>query len=107
MDRILGCIVGEHDTRLVILGAIICAFGCYATLSVLARARIGDPQRSGWRWLSAAAFVAGASMWATHFVALLSFKPGLPIGFGIWPTVLSIAVAIFVSWLAFAAAHYL
>jgi signal transduction histidine kinase len=76
-------------------------------LSVLARARIDDPQRASWSWLSAAAFVAGASMWATHFVALLSFQTGLPVGFGIWPTALSIAVAISASWLAFAAAHYL
>ena len=107
MHRVLSCIISEHDTRLVILGAIICAFGCYTTLSVLARARIDDPQRASWSWLSAAAFVAGASMWATHFVALLSFQTGLPVGFGIWPTALSIAVAISASWLAFAAAHYL
>jgi len=105
MIRIIGCIVDGHDLRLVGLAAIICAFGCYTTLTVLERARLGDGERGDWLWLAAAAIVAGASVWTTHFVAMLAFRPGILVGYDIWLTALSIAIAVLVSWVALAVAH--
>ena len=105
MIRVLGCIVEAHDIRLVVLAAIICAFGCYTTLTVLERARVGDQQRVNWHWLAAAAIVAGASVWTTHFVAMLAFRASMPIGYDVLLTILSIVLAVLVSWLAFALAH--
>jgi NO-binding membrane sensor protein with MHYT domain len=104
MIRILGCIVEVHDIRLVALAAIICAFGCYTTLTVLERARVGDQQRVNRHWLAAAAIVAGASVWTTHFVAMLAFRASMPIGYDVLLTILSIVFAVLVSWLAFAVA---
>src|SRR5215469_1565240 len=101
MIRILGCIVEAHDVRLVALAAIICAFGCYTTLTVLERARVGDQQRVNRHWLAAAAIVAGASIWTTHFVAMLAFRSSMPIGYDVLLTILSIVLAVYVSWLAF------
>jgi signal transduction histidine kinase len=105
MIRILGCIVDAHDIRLVALAAVICAFGCYTTLTVLERARVGDQQRVSAPWLAAAALVAGASVWTTHFVAMLAFHASMPIAYDVLLTILSIVLAVLVSWLAFAFAH--
>jgi signal transduction histidine kinase len=101
MFRILGCITEEHDSRLVILAAIICAFGCYTALNLLARAHGGAKGPVGWRWLAAAAVVAGAAVWTTHFVAMLAYRPGLPIGYDLGLTTLSIVIAMLVTWIGF------
>ncbi len=105
MIRIVGCIVDAHDIRLVVLAGAICVFGCYTTLTVLERARIGGGARIHWRWLSAAAIVAGASVWATHFAAMLAFRPGMLVGYHVLLTGLSIAIAIVASWVALVIAH--
>ena len=105
MIRILGCIVEAHDIRLVALAAVICAFGSYTTLTVLERARVGDQQHVSGPWLAAAAIVAGASVWTTHFVAMLAFHASLPIGYDVMLTILSIVIAVLVSWLAIALAY--
>ncbi len=49
--------------------------------------------------MSAAAGVFGAGVWTTHFIAELSFKPGLPIAYDTDLTALSLVIAILVSWL--------
>jgi signal transduction histidine kinase len=101
MLRIYGCITEQHDLRLVGLAALICLFGCYTALSLLARAR-GARGRASFAWLAAAAAVAGSGVWATHFVAMLAFNPGLPLGYELGLTALSIAIAMSMSWISFA-----
>jgi NO-binding membrane sensor protein with MHYT domain len=39
MIKVLNCITGEHSIMLVVLAAVVCAFGCFTALSLLARAR--------------------------------------------------------------------
>jgi signal transduction histidine kinase len=104
MLRVFACITDEHDLRLVVLAGLICAFACYTSLGLLARAGAADRGKS-LAWLSGSAVVFGAGVWATHFVAELAFQPGLPTGYGLGLTALSIAIAMGMSWLGFAAAH--
>jgi len=106
MLRIYGCVTQQHDLRLVLLAAAICVFGCYTALSLLARACSPDTQKReiGWRWVTAAAIVAGAGVWTTHFVAELAFRPGLPVGYDLTLTGLSIAIAMTLTWVSFALA---
>ena len=107
MIQIWGCITEQHDFRLVLLAFVVCAFGCYTALSVLARARGADGRLSDWRWLTAAAVVAGATVWTTHFVAMLAYRTGLLVGYDLGLTALSIALAMTLTWLAFMVAlHY-
>jgi signal transduction histidine kinase len=101
MFRILGCVTEQHDIRLVILAAVICAFGCYTALGLLGSARIRSATRVRWGWLGAAAFVAGATVWTTHFVAMLAYQPGLLIGYDLTLTALSIVIAISVTGIGF------
>ena len=49
--------------------------------------------------ISAAAAVFGAGVWNTHYIAVLAFKPGLPIAYDDKLTVLSIVIAMSVTWL--------
>ncbi len=103
MLRVYGCITDQHDLKLVVLAGLICLLACYTGLSLLTRARHADPGR-GLAWLTAAAAVFGAGIWATHFVAMLAFRPGFAMGYSIGLTLLSIAAAMTLSWLGFAAA---
>ena len=103
MLRIIGCITDQHDLRLVVLAALICIVGCYTAFSLKARALAGG-HLSRNLWLAAAAFVTGSGVWATHFVAELAFRPGLPIAYDLGFTALSVVVAVLVSGLGFAIA---
>src|SRR5260370_41518582 len=103
MLRVYGCIADQHDLRLVVLAGLICLLACYTALSLLSRARHAEPVR-GLAWLTGAASVFGAGIWATHFVAMLAFRPGFAIVYDIGLTLLSIAAAMSISWLGFAAA---
>jgi signal transduction histidine kinase len=103
MLRVYGCITEQHDLRLVALAALICLLACYTALSLMTRARETDTARS-LGWLSAAATVFGAGVWATHFVSMLAFRPGFPVGYDVGLTLLSIAAAMSISWLGFAVA---
>ena len=101
MLSVYACIADRHDPRLVVLAALICLMSCATALSLASRAR-RDSRLGRSPWLWAAATVAGAGVWATHFVAMLAFRPGLPIGFDPALTIASIIVAILGIRLAFA-----
>jgi diguanylate cyclase (GGDEF)-like protein/PAS domain S-box-containing protein len=45
-------------------------------------------------WLAISAISTGFGIWATHFVAMLAFTPGIPSGYNIFLTVLSLIAAI-------------
>jgi signal transduction histidine kinase len=102
MLRVIACITDQHDLRLVVLAGLICTFACYTSLGLLARAQAAQRGKS-LAWLSGAAVVFGAGVWATHFVAELAFRPGLPTGYGVGLTALSIVIAVGMSWLGLAA----
>jgi signal transduction histidine kinase len=95
MIRVLNCITGEHSIPLVLLAAAVCALGCFTALSLLARAREDKASAIQWRWLIASAMVAGATVWSTHFVAMLAYQPApsLPVNYEMGLTALSIAIA--------------
>ena len=106
MLKVIGCVSQQHDLRLVLVAAVICFFGCYTALSLLARAggSAEGERRLAWRWIMAGAIVAGAGVWATHFVAMLAFEPGLPVGYDIGLTGLSIVIAMAFTFAGFAVA---
>src|ERR1043166_8152124 len=103
MLRVIGCIFEQHDLWLVVLAALICVFACYTAFSLLARAHVSNIASYS-VWLTAASFVAGSGVWATHFVAELAFKPGLSIGYDLKLTLLSVVIAVAVAGLGFAVA---
>jgi NO-binding membrane sensor protein with MHYT domain/nitrogen-specific signal transduction histidine kinase len=99
------CITTEHDVRLVALAAFICTFGCFTAVNLFVHAR---EARGRQRFLLtlAAAPVFGAAVWATHFVAELAFKPGLPIAYDFTLTALSMLIAVLLTSLGMIVALY-
>jgi len=98
MYKVLDCVATQHDLRLVALAAAICALSSYTTISLLHHVR-----RSGahmwWVWLAVATTSTGFGIWATHFIAMLAFSPGVATAYNIQLTVLSLVVAVIITGL--------
>lgn len=93
MIEVALCIGVEHDPWLVTLAVIICSVGAFAIVQMFERARctIGV-QRLGWAFLTAVA--SGATIWCTHFVAMLAFRAGVPVTLDPVLTIISLVIAI-------------
>jgi diguanylate cyclase len=93
MLKIYDCITTAHDLRLVGLAAVVCILASYAAINLL---RYAAKSQSRMRsvWLGVSAISTGFGIWATHFIAMLAFTPGIPSGYNILLTMLSLAAAI-------------
>ncbi len=103
MYKVFDCIAHEHDLRLVVLAAIICALGSYTAISLLQHVRKSGA-RMWWIWLAISATSTGFSIWATHFIAMLAFSPGVATGYNIALTGFSLVIAIVLTGLGLAVA---
>ncbi|WP_261404007.1 MHYT domain-containing protein [Chenggangzhangella methanolivorans] len=95
MQAVFSCVTESHDLILVALAAFICALGIFAAFGLAreaARAEGGGRIKALWS-LGAAASLASA-IWATHFIAMLAYQPGMAVSFEIPLTALSYVVAI-------------
>jgi diguanylate cyclase len=100
MTSVLGCIFFQHNIWLVLVAAIVCATGCWAIMRLFQRAiRTIGLQRAGWHFL--AALAAGSSIWCTHFVAILAYEPGVPVGFDPVLTIVSLLITVLGAGLGF------
>ena len=93
MLKIYNCIAHEHDLRLVGLAAFICVLASLTAINLLRHARKSTGNMR-MLWLTVSAISTGFGIWATHFVAMLAFTPGIPSGYNIGLTVLSLVAAI-------------
>src|SRR3979409_566654 len=93
MLKIYDCIAYAHDLRLVGLAAVICVVASFAALNLLHHARKSRGQMR-LVWLTVSAISTGFGIWATHFVAMLAFTPGIQSGYNIALTILSLVAAI-------------
>jgi diguanylate cyclase (GGDEF)-like protein/PAS domain S-box-containing protein len=96
MFRVLTCLEGEHDWRLVVLAGAVCFLASLTAISLLLRTRatLGNTRAL---WLVTAGVASGCGIWATHFIAMLAYQPAVPIGFDIGLTALSLVVAIVIA----------
>ena len=92
MLKVYGCFVNEHDLRLVLLAALVCILASFAAVNLLRHARKATGQMQT-VWLGVAAIASGFGIWATHFIAMLAFSPGLPSGYNVALTALSLLAA--------------
>ncbi|HEX8624315.1 MAG TPA: EAL domain-containing protein [Allosphingosinicella sp.] len=102
MLRVYACITGEHDLRLVLVAGTICLLAAFTAFSIFEQAR--RAKRRPWAWTALAGFVAGTGIWATHFVAMLAYRPNLPIGYDLALTLVSIAAAVLITGAGWTAA---
>jgi NO-binding membrane sensor protein with MHYT domain len=87
------CIAVEHDLWFVLLAIAICCVGAFVVAQMFERAQATSSlQRFGWIFLTAIA--AGATIWCTHFVAMIAYKVEVPVHLDPVLTIVSLIVAI-------------
>ncbi len=96
MFRVLSCLGGEHDLRLVLLAGGVCFLASIVAISLFRRATVAAG-RTRLAWLALAGAATGCGIWATHFIAMLAYEPGVDIAYDITLTGLSLALAMVVT----------
>ncbi len=93
MMNVVNCVTGQHDIWLVLLATLVCVSGSWVTVGLFTRsANTGGAQHFGWLILSGVA--GGSAIWSTHFIAMLGYEPGVPVGFDPILTIVSLIIAI-------------
>ncbi|AAK22078.1 bifunctional diguanylate cyclase/phosphodiesterase [Caulobacter vibrioides] len=90
--KLLTCLTTQHDLRLVLVASAVCLAGCFTTFRLYSRMR-GARGVVRAAWLLLTGLVAGSSVWATHFIAMVAFTPGLKTGYSPTGTLLSLMIA--------------
>jgi diguanylate cyclase (GGDEF)-like protein len=103
MLRVVSCLTTQHDWRLVLLAAAICFLTSLAAINLFRRA-IATAGRTRVLWLVTAGIATGYGIWATHFVAMLAYTPGLPTGYDLLLTIASLLAAAVITGAGFALA---
>lgn len=89
MYRVLTCLGTQHDWRLVLLAGAVCLLTSIAAINLFHRA-MDTTRRPRLMWLTTTAAGAGYGIWATHFIAMLAFAPGLPMSYDLPITLASL-----------------
>jgi diguanylate cyclase (GGDEF)-like protein/PAS domain S-box-containing protein len=92
MFQVCTCLTVEHDWRLVVLAAAVCFLASGVAISLFHRAQ-ATMGRARFVWLSLDAAAAGCGIWATHFIAMLAYDPGIGAGYDLVLTILSLLIA--------------
>ncbi|MBV9555494.1 MAG: diguanylate cyclase, partial [Pseudolabrys sp.] len=105
MSRVIFCLTNNHDLRLVALAGLVCLVASFVGINLFLRARaIRGTSRFG--WLLTAGGATGCGIWATHFIGLLAYEPGVPLNYDIFLTALSLVFAAVIVTIGFAVAIY-
>lgn len=100
MYRTLYCLASEHDYRLVLLAALICITAAFTAFRLYAHVVASSGfRRIAFTTLTGVCTASG--IWATHFVAMLAYNPGVPLGYDPVTTVGSLLVAMAVTGAGF------
>jgi PAS domain S-box-containing protein len=105
MFRVLTCLTTEHDWRLVVVAGVVCFIASLCAVSLFHRARRSQG-RGRAIWIVIAGVAAGFGIWATHFIAMLAYDPGIGISYEVSLTALSLAVAVAITTGGLAIAAY-
>jgi methyl-accepting chemotaxis protein len=103
MYRVLTCLTTEHDWRLVVVAGLVCFLSSLVAINLFHHAR-ATSQVARSSWIIAAGVAAGSGIWATHFIAMLAYDPGIGIAYDLELTVLSLVAAAAVTSLGLAVA---
>jgi NO-binding membrane sensor protein with MHYT domain len=100
MFQIFNCLKTEHDWRLVALAFAICLLASVVAISLFHRAKV-SPGGMKMVWLGLDAAAGGCGIWATHFIAMLAFDPGVSASYDLQLTILSLVFAVIFSGVGF------
>jgi diguanylate cyclase (GGDEF)-like protein/PAS domain S-box-containing protein len=103
MFQVFNCLATEHDWRLVIVAGVVCFLASLTAINLFDRARAASG-RARVAWIITAGAATGCGIWATHFIAMLAYEPGVPVAYNIGLTALSLLAAIVVTSVGLAVA---
>ena len=88
----LSCLKADHDHRLLLIAVLVCLTATVTALRLhnCARDATGGLKAA---WLLFTGLAAGSGVWATHFIAMLAYKPGLDTGYEPVGTLISLVIA--------------
>jgi NO-binding membrane sensor protein with MHYT domain len=93
MLRVLNWFTVEHDWRLVVVAGLLSCITSLCAISLFHRA-LASQGRARAVWLLIDSLAAGIGIWATHFITMLAYDPGIPNTFDIGLSALSLAAAV-------------
>ena len=96
MFQVYTCLTAEHDWRIVALAGAVCFLASAVAVSLFHRAQ-STSGRTRLVWLSLDAAAAGCGIWATHFIAMLAYDPGIGAGYNLIPAILSLVIAVLIT----------
>ncbi|MBB3918314.1 bifunctional diguanylate cyclase/phosphodiesterase [Rhizobium fabae] len=102
MFTVLTCVTQQHNLALVGLAGLICFLASHCAMVLLHRATSSEGA-ARWVWIATAGAAGGFGIWATHFVAMLAYDPGVVVGYRAGLTLVSLLVAIVATSAAVAA----
>jgi len=92
MFRVFNCLTTQHDWRLVVVAGVVCFLSSLTAITLFNRAR-STAGHARAIWIASAGAATGCGIWATHFLAMLAYQPGVPIAYDIHLTALSLVAA--------------
>ena len=96
MLRVLTCLAVEHDWRLIVAAVLICFLSSLAAINLFRRAR-ATRGRTRALWIAKAGVATGCGIWATHFIAMLAYEPGVAVAYDVLLTGLSLLASIIIT----------
>src|SRR6185437_7335342 len=106
MFRVYACLTTQHDWRLVGVAAVICFISSLTAINLFKRALAAHGKGRA-VWVVVSGITTGSGIWATHFLAMLAYSPGVAIEYHLGLTAYSLGAAVSITMLGFAAATYI
>jgi diguanylate cyclase (GGDEF)-like protein len=100
MFRVFNCLATEHDWLLVLLAGVLCFSASLVAIHIFRRAAAARA-RTRLIWIAIAGGSIGYGIWATHFIAMLAYDPGVSTGYGFALTALSLIAAMMLTCAGF------
>jgi diguanylate cyclase (GGDEF)-like protein/PAS domain S-box-containing protein len=91
-DLIL-CVRDQHDAGLIAIAGALCLLTAIAAVLMARRATHADNSLRR-VWFIGAGVCTGLGAWATHFVAMLGYDPGVAVGYSAPETLASLVIAV-------------
>ncbi|SHM17865.1 bifunctional diguanylate cyclase/phosphodiesterase [Roseibium suaedae] len=100
MLSVVTCIAVDHELRFILLAALVCVIGSVLTMNLLGKMK-SMTGAGRLLWLFLIALVGGATIWTTHFSAMMGYIVPFNRTFEPYLTLLSLASAIFTTGAGF------
>lgn len=84
---------GTYSQSLVVFSLLVAILASYTALDMAARVANTEGKVARW-WLAGGACAMGLGIWSMHFIGMLAFDLGIPMGYDLAITLYSLAVSV-------------